>query len=116
MASSCVADWASPVDSSRTSVHLTKTVWPFAKGDGLVFGRRTKSSLTAHSPGPLSSIATSSMVAVPELSTKVTSRPSTSAITRTSPPRCSKRRMLMRPVVMTWPDPKLVTRPIERKT
>jgi hypothetical protein len=56
------------------------------------------------------------MVATPEPSTRFTLRPSTSAITRTSPPRCSKRRMLMSPVVMICPEPMLVMRPIDRNT
>jgi hypothetical protein len=34
-------------------------------------------------------------------------------MTRTSPPRCWKRRTLMSPVVMTWPVWIEVTRPIE---
>ena len=83
---------------------------------GLVFGRRRKSWFTAHSPGPASSIATSSMVASPEPSASVTRRPSTSARIRVSLARCSKRRTLMRPVVMTWPEPTDTTRPMERNT
>ena len=37
-------------------------------------------------------------------------------MTRTSPPRCWKRRTLMRPVVMTWPVAIEVTRPIDTNT
>ena len=35
---------------------------------------------------------------------------------RTSPPRCSKRRRLMSPVVMICPAPMLVMRPMDRNT
>src|SRR5690349_18889270 len=56
------------------------------------------------------------MVASPEPSLNTTLRPSISAMTRTSPPRCSKRRRLMSPVVMIWPPPIDVTRPIDTKT
>ena len=63
------------------------------------------------------SIATSSIDGLARAVARAyTLRPSSSAITRTSPPRCSKRRTLMRPVVMIWPAPMLVTRPIETKT
>src|SRR3954451_11993759 len=61
-------------------------------------------------------MATSSMVASPEPSARVTRRPSTSARIRVSLARCSKRRTLMSPVVMTCPEPTDTTRPIERNT
>ena len=56
------------------------------------------------------------MTAVPDPSLRYTLRPRSSAITRTAPPRCWKRRTLMRPVVMTWPVAIEVTRPIETNT
>ena len=79
-------------------------------------GRRTKSWLTAHSPVADSWMATSSIVASPVPSVKTTLRPRSSAMTRTSPPRCSNRRTLMSPLVMIWPLEMLVTRPIDRNT
>ena len=101
---------------SRTSFQAANVVGPLPNGEDPVFGRRTKSWLMAHSPVADCSIATSSIVASPLPSVKTTRRPSISAMTRTSPPRCSKRRTLMRPVVMIWPLPMLVTRPIDTKT
>jgi hypothetical protein len=42
----------------------------------------------SHSPSRFGSIATSSITAVPEASAKSTRRPMSSAMMRTSPPRC----------------------------
>ena len=98
------------------SPHAANTVAPFANGDAEVFGLRRNTWLTSHSPRRDCSIATSSIWAVPLPSRSVTLRPRISAMMRTSPPRCSKRRRLMSPVVMIWPEPMLVTRPIDRNT
>ncbi len=117
MAISCSADWDSPFAVfSRIAFHSANTVAPLLKGAAPVRGRRRNRSPTAHSDGATSSIATSSMTASPDPSRSTTLRPSSSEITRTSPPRCSKRRRLIWPVAMTCPDPMLVTRPIDRKT
>ena len=65
---SCSADWASPrFGFSRTSLQRGEHGRrPCANGEAPVFGRRRNSWPTSHSPGPVSSIATSSMVASPE--------------------------------------------------
>ncbi len=69
-----------------------------------------------HSRARSGSIATSSTTATPLPSRSWTTRSSSSASTRVSAARCSNRRMLTRPVVMTWPPSMLVTRVIGRKT
>ena len=85
------------------------------------FGRRTNTSDTSHSPERVRSIAASSILAETCAASdgvvvSCTSRPMSSAIMRVSPARCSNRRTLMRPVVMTCPDPIDVIRPMGTKT
>ncbi|MGY4643272.1 hypothetical protein ACVW07_001105 [Cellulomonas sp. URHB0016] len=72
--------------------------------------------MTTQSPLRCSSIATSSIVAVPDPSTKSTVRSSSSPTTRVSNARCSNRRMFTRPVEMTCPASTEVTRVSGRNT
>jgi len=78
--------------------------------------RRTKTRLTTHSRLRSWTIATSSTTTWPLPSRMVTVRSRISASTRVSEGRCSKRRMLTTPVVMTCPPSMLVTRPMGRNT
>ena len=89
---------------------------PRANGDAEVFGRRKKRSLTSQSWFLVCSIERSSIDAWPLPSSRVTLRPSISAMTRTSRPRGVNRRRSMRPLVTTWPGLIEVTRLIGTKT
>ena len=73
--------------------------------------RRTNSCEITQSPRLLDfSMATSSMVAVPEPSSSTTVRSNSSPTARVSAPRCSKRRRFTSPVEMIWSASMLVTR------
>ena len=110
---SCSADCAPPpVVRSRTAAHGTSEVGPLANGAPPFRGRRTKSWSTLHSEVGDSSMPMSSITARPEPSRNSTERPITSAMRRTSPPRCSNRRKSIRPLTITCPLEMLDTRPI----
>ena len=76
---------------------------------------RTKILLTDQSRVRSCWIATSCTVTCSSVSSRVTRLSSSSPSTRVSPARCSKRRMLSRPVVTTAPASMLVTRVIGQK-
>ena len=59
------------VSSRASASQSANSVAPLPNGAAPTRGRRRKSSPTSHSPGPISSIATSSMVASPERSRSV---------------------------------------------
>ena len=84
--------------------------------DPRVDRRRTNSWSTSQSPVRCCAIDTSSMVTSPEPSLSWTRRSSSSPSTTDSMARCSNRRMLTRPVLITCPASILVTRVSGRNT
>ena len=113
-ASSAVAAWlATRVRRPVTDVTGTIFVFP---ASGPPRAIRTYNEVSRHSRFPSCSIATSSTTARPEPSLNWTSRSRISPSTMVSDGRFSKRRMLSRPVVMTWPLAIAVTRVSGMKT
>ena len=117
VASSAVAPCRSaPVARPETSSGRTMSVSPRRRPRGPEEARWTNRRVTFQSLLRSGSMATSRMVTRPEPSRRVTTRSSSSPTTRVSALRCSKRRILTRPVVMTWPGLMAVTRDRGRKT
>jgi hypothetical protein len=124
-ASTSRAALCAPVDSRSptTSSMATSRVSPRrrpsrpspARGEPL----RTNARATLHPREPCCSMPTSSTVASTSPPSSVrtsTGRSKSSATTSVSFPRCSNRRMLTSPVVMTWPPSTEVTLVIGTKT
>ena len=114
VASRLAAPWPlSSICRPPTSRHSTVIASPRRRRP--LPGRRTNSRVTSQSRVRCCSIADVPTTAAESSSSSVTVRSSSSPSTSVSVGRCSKRRMLTRPVVMTWPASMEVTRVIGTK-